>query len=108
MGRPRLYDNDAERQRAFRERRAELIERVKKSNLVPKKPSRPLARPARLQRAINELAELASEYEAWLENVPEHLGDSAQAEKATAAVDCLHEVLDTLAGIDVPKGYGRD
>jgi hypothetical protein len=110
MGRPRLYADEAERQRAYRERQAERLRQLEEGIVpLPKpSPSRPQPRPVRLQRAILELAALASEYEDKRESVPDHLTGGAYAEKLDATIDMLHEVLDTLAGADLPKGFGRD
>lgn len=110
MARRRVYATIAERQAAYRQRQGERLRALEAGIAVKpaRKTPRPLARPARLQRAIDELAALASEYEEWVQNLPENQADSTQAEKGNAIVDLLHDVLDTLADADPPKGFGRD
>jgi hypothetical protein len=69
---------------------------------------RPVDRRSRLRRwhdAIAELLGLQGEYAAWLASLPDSLRDTAMAEALQAIVDLD---LDTLAGTDPPRGYGRD
>ena len=68
----------AERQRRFRARRAAGFALTP----VPvNKPARPLPRPARWARALDELRKLQGEYETWRDGLPESLADSRTAER---------------------------
>ncbi len=65
-------------------------------------------RRSRLQRwrdAVAELLALRAGYAAWLEAVPDTLLGTATAEALQAIVDLD---LETLAGVEPPRGYGRD
>lgn len=67
---------------------------------------------ARAVTALQELVDIKSEYEEWLDNLPENLRDSALGEKLQAVVDLnLDEALDIASeaeNADLPLGFGRD
>ena len=63
------------------------------------------SRPQRWRDAVAELLTLQADYAAWLEALPETLQGTATAEALQAIVDLD---LDALAGIEPPRGYGRD
>jgi hypothetical protein len=63
------------------------------------------SRPKRWRDAVAELLALQAEYANWLAALPESLRDSATAD-ALEAITGLD--LDTLADIELPRGYGRD
>jgi|ERR1700679_3738321 hypothetical protein len=63
------------------------------------------SRPQRWQDAVTELLTLQASYGAWLEALPATLQDTATADALQAIVDLD---LDTLAAIELPRGYGRD
>lgn len=63
------------------------------------------SRPQRWRDAVVELLALQAEYIAWLDGLPGSLHGSATAEALQAVADLD---LDTLAGIEPPRGYGRD
>lgn len=55
--------------------------------------------------AITELLTLQAEYTDWLNALPEGLHDSP----TTHALETIADLdLDSLADIDLPRGYGRD
>ena len=69
---------------------------------------RPADRRSRHQRwcdAVAELVTLQTDYEQWLEALPEPLRDTATGEalQAVVALD-----LDELLAIEPPHGFGRD
>jgi hypothetical protein len=105
MGRNRLHETDAERQRAYRLRhRAGLV------GLTPAPPPRPRrpTRPRRLAAAEGEIRGLLREYEGWLAALPPSLESSDQAAKLTETIDQLASVADAIAEIEPPRGFGRD
>lgn len=106
MGRRRLYASDAERQQAYRRRSSAGLATAAASPKTPRRrqPSRP-ARLACLHRAIEDLK---GEYEAWLESVPEPLQDGTLADRLTETIEQLDSVVELLADVQLPKGYGRD
>jgi hypothetical protein len=69
---------------------------------------------------LEDLIELQSEYQDWLDNLPENLQQSAVGEKLQAICDlqldhCAIEDLDDVVnaideaeGIDLPRGFGKD
>ena len=72
------------------------------------RPHRPVdrrSRPRRWRDAVTELLMLQAAYAAWLEALPDTLQGTATADALQAIVDLD---LETLAAIDLPRGYGRD
>ena len=55
--------------------------------------------------AVAELTKLQAEYDAWLQNLPENLQDTATAE-ALRAISELD--LSELQAVVPPRGFGRD
>jgi len=106
VGRKRQYASAAERLRAFRARspQKEQAEPVPS----PSGPKRKTSRPARLVSIENEVRALIDEYQAWIDRLPGSLHESDLAGKLEEAIDKLTEVAETLADIDLPKGFGRD
>ena len=69
---------------------------------------RPLDHRSRARRwrdAVSELTMLQGQYAAWLQALPENLGDSATAEALQAICDLD---LTDLQAIVPPRGFGRD
>lgn len=77
------------------------------------------SRPERWQEAVQlvrtgleHLIELQSEYQEWLDNLPENLQDSPTAEKlgeiTELDIESLVDSLDEAAFVELPKGFGRD
>ena len=55
--------------------------------------------------AVQELADLQAEYQAWLDSLPENLRCSAVAEQLEAICDLN---LDSLQEVEPPRRFGRD
>ena len=89
----------AERQRRYRERRADGVP----VQPAPR-PPRPKTRPARWAAALAELRALQAEYEAWLDRLPETLAGSRTAELLEEVRDVDLDALD----VELPRGFGRD
>lgn len=107
MGRQRIYADDTERQRSWRERL--------KSQAAGQMTTRPAAkakrapsRPARLAAILATVEVLQGEYEQWLDALPDSLAESQLAERLTETIDQFQAVTDLLADIDPPRGFGRD
>ena len=105
MGRQRLYQTPADRQKAYRARLSEERGHAKKA---PSKPRRLPSRPSRLTRLTAEVQTLTSEYEHWLSVLPEPLQDSDIATRLAETVEQLTMVIDLLTDIHPPRGFGRD
>jgi hypothetical protein len=62
--------------------------------------------------ALSELQDIQSEYQDWLDNLPENLQSSALGEKLQAVCDIdiesAAEAVDEADGADLPMGFGRD
>lgn len=106
MGRSKVYASNAERQRAYRRRRAAhphggTAERAARQ-------PRPPSRPRRLAAVLEAVEELRREYEAWLDSLPEALRDGDQATRLTETIEQLDAAHDLLSEIQPPLGYGRD
>jgi hypothetical protein len=72
----------------------------------PHPPCRRLSRrPRRWDDAVAELTKLQVEYDAWLQNLPVNLQDTATAE-ALRAISELD--LSELQAVVPPRGFGRD
>lgn len=104
MGRKRLYGTPAERQRAYRTRRAADHPQVP----LPRKTTRRPSRPRRLAAIEDAVQEVLGEYEEWRENLPESLAGTDQAARLDATIESLTAVVDILGDIDPPLGFGRD
>jgi hypothetical protein len=101
------YDSTAERQRAYRQRL-----KLKLAGLLPAPLPQPTAprkrsRPKRLATALAELQALSGEYQAWLDKLPDNLGDSEIAGQLQEAIDELDAAADVLEALDLPRGFGR-
>lgn len=105
VGRSRVYASSAERQRAYRERLAGR--RVGALPPVARR-QRPPSRPARLAAIQEAVLKLFEEYEDWLASLPESLQESEQGQRVSETVDQLAAVIDLLADIELPRGFGRD
>ena len=105
LGRKRLYANATERQRACRERAQ--LSAPQRTPALPRK-SRKVSRPKRLAGLEDGIRDLLAEYAEWREQLPESLADTAQAEALNATMEALTEAADLLAGINPPRGFGRD
>jgi glutaredoxin len=63
--------------------------------------------------ALDTLEEIRSEYEEWRDSLPENLEGSATSEKLDVVADeadvqSAIDIIEELAQIDLPRGFGRD
>lgn len=62
--------------------------------------------------ALSRLVDLQSEYQDWLDNLPENLADSPVGEKLQAVCDLdlsgAQSTVEEAEGLDLPQGFGRD
>ena len=91
---------NAARQRRYRARRKDEARQVQY-----RKPHDRRSRPQRWQDAVRTLRDLQDEYQAWLDNLPDPLRESALGAKLEAI--CELDLAD-LESIEPPLGYGRD
>ena len=103
MGRKRVYSSAAERQKAYRERAS-----TPASPPAPAPKRRQPSRPAQLTAARNIICNVKTGYQQWLDRLPAFQEGSEQEERLTETLDSLEQILDLLADIQPPKGYGRD
>jgi hypothetical protein len=101
--------SNAERQARYRARRmAQPAPVATRPRPLLRVLSRPADRRSRTQRwrdAVSELLSLQAAYADWLAALPESLLDSSTAEALEAIVELD---LTDLAGVEPPRGYGRD
>jgi chromosome segregation ATPase len=102
MAQSKIYNSNAERQRAYRERLKTKNKEVKRQ-ATPRKQTRP----QRLKRTIQELTHLTQEYENWLYALPENLSESGLAGQLEETTEQLQEAIELLEAVDVPRGFGR-
>lgn len=107
MGRSKIYENDAERKKAYRLRLSGHETQAQNSQPAPSA-RRPPSRPTRLARVLSEVEALQGEYEEWLSAMPESLQGSGLAERLQEAVEKLAQAAELLAEIELPRGFGRD
>ena len=96
-------------------RRDNPSSRAQSPVIEPSKPSvptlryrKPVDRRSRVQRwrdTVAELQALQSEYQAWLDAMPQNMADSGTAEALRAICDLD---LSELESIVPPRGFGRD
>jgi hypothetical protein len=91
---------DAERQARYRAARAPSAPVIR-----TRRPADHRSRARRWDDTVCELIKLQTEYDAWLQNLPENLPDTATAE-ALRAISELD--LSELQAIVPPRGFGRD
>jgi hypothetical protein len=104
MGRERIYASPAERQKAYRDRAV----KPKPAPSPPQKIRRQPSRPKQIAEMDRKLQALLSSYEDWRDQVPESLEGTAQADKVTDTIEKLSAMIDLLADIEPPLGFGRD
>lgn len=106
MSRKKLYPNDAERQRAHRQRvKARLAGLLPVSS--PPGPQRKKTRPQRIGQIANDLRDLADEYQGWLDGLPANLAGGGIADRLQETIDGLQEACDTVDALEPPRGFGR-
>lgn len=96
----RHHQSNADRQRAYRERLRLAVDQPAPA-LVKKPPRR--TRPARIATLVHMARELANEYAAWLEAIPENLAGGALAEDLQTAIGQLEEIADIAEAIEPPR-----
>jgi hypothetical protein len=106
MARQRIYSSPAARQKAYRER-TKLGQACPQPTASQRKPRAP-SRPKRLKAIERELSALATEYQDWLDRIPEGLDGSDLADLLSQTIDQLGEASEIIANITVPRGFGRD
>ena len=97
---PRMYENGADKQRAYRDRLRErglVVAGPRPAN--PKPPSRP----ARLVAIETELRALAAEYQRWQDTLPANLAESQQAEQLAEITETLEAIADDVADLEPPR-----
>ncbi len=90
----------AERQARYRAAHADGAPRVRY-----RKPADGRSRPQRWREAMAELLALEGDYQAWLDALPENLANSPTADGLRAVCELD---LSELAGVEPPRGFGRD
>ena len=90
---------------AARQRRYRAHRKAETRPVQYRKPHDRRSRPQRWQDAVQTLRDLQEEYQAWLDNLPDSLRESALAAKLEAICDLD---LADLESIEPPLGYGRD
>jgi hypothetical protein len=91
---------DAERQARYRAARASGAPVIR-----TRRPADHRSRVRCWNDAVAELTKLQAEYDAWLQNLPENLQDTATAEALRAITELD---LSELQAIVPPRGFGRD
>lgn len=104
MGRERIYSSPAERQKAYRAR----VLKPKPALSAPQKARRQSSRPKQLAEIEKKLYALLASYEDWRAQMPESLESTAQADKVTDTIEKLSAMIDLLAELELPLGFGRD
>ena len=95
-----MASTNAQRQRRYRERR-----KAQQPRLRYRRPQDRSSRPQRWQDAVRTLLDLQDEYQAWLDNLPDNLEESALAHKLQAI--CALDLAE-LESVEPPRGFGRD
>ena len=96
---------NTERQRRYRARRKAQQPLAQQPLAQYRRPHDRRARPQRWQDAVRTLLDLQGEYQAWLDNLPDALQESALAHKLEAICELD---LAELESVEPPRGYGRD
>ena len=90
----------AERQARYRAGHAEVAPKLRY-----RKPADRRSRPQRWHDAVAELMELQTDYQTWLDALPENLADNATADRLRTVCELD---LSELASAEPPRGFGRD
>jgi hypothetical protein len=94
--------SNAERQARYRARHTASPSPV---TTRPRRPADRRSRPQRWRDAVGQLLSLQAAYADWLAALPDSLQSSSTAEALEAIVELD---LTDLAGVELPRGYGRD
>lgn len=96
--------SNAERQRRFRARR-----KANQPVRCYRRPKNQPSRPTQWREAVQTLARLCQEYAEWRDALPEALRNSPTGETLEDFCALVETVdWDSLADIDLPRGFGRD
>ena len=97
----------AERSAAYRARRKAEAAGKPVVRIRYRKPADRRSRPKRWADAVETLADLLDDYQAWRDSLPASLADSAIADRLDELLH-LRDAVDQLAAAELPKGFGRD
>jgi hypothetical protein len=98
----------AERSSAYRERLKAAAEASKPAVVVRyRRPADKRSRPQRWADAVQMLADLIDDYQAWRDGLPPSLAGSEIADRLDEVLQ-LRDLVDQLAAAELPKGFGRD
>ena len=94
--------SNAERQRAFRQRRT-----AHQPKLRYRKPIDRRSAPQKWTEAIEDLVSILNSYQEWRDGMPPGVADSSTAQKLDAVLE-LRGIVEELATAELPRGFGRD
>lgn len=103
--RAKIYATSADRQRAYRARQTNPS--IGAEQPARKKPKRPPSKPARLAASIDLLRALQTEYESWLEAMPESLAETHLADRLKETIEQFESALEILEEIEPPRPFER-
>jgi hypothetical protein len=92
---------------------AERMARLRERQLAGEKPVRyrrpkdRRGRPEQWNDAVSTLLDCLDAYQAWRDNLPDGLADSAIAERLDAVLE-LRDLVEQLEAAELPRGFGRD
>ncbi len=99
---------DAERSAAYRARRkAETEGEAPAVRIRYRRPVDRRSKPARWADAVETLADLIEDYQAWRDALPPSLAGSELADRLDEVLH-LRDLVDQLAAAELPRGFGRD
>ena len=111
MSRIRVYANAAERTRAYRLRLQAAAHEPSApvpAQTQPPKRQQAVSRAKRVAALLADVQRLQEEYEHWLAALPESLQDSDLATRLSETIEQFSGLVDLIAEIQPPKGFGRD
>ncbi len=98
----------AERSAGYRERRKAAAVTGKPPVVVRyRRPADRRSKPQQWADATNTLLDVLDAYQAWRDNLPPGLANSATADRLDEVL-ALRDLVDQLAAAELPKGFGRD
>jgi hypothetical protein len=100
----------AERSAAYRAPRKTELEAAGKAPVVRiryRRPADKRSRPKRWQDAVETLADLIEDYQAWRDSLPPSLTGGEIADRLDEVLH-LRDLVDQLAAAELPRGFGRD
>ena len=93
---------NAERQKSYRERRKAGEKLVQYRRPVDRR-----SRPQRWAEAVETLMDILQDYQNWRESMPDGLADTPTAALLDEVL-ALHDEVEKLQEIELPRGFGRD